>query len=327
MHGVNDLFPTFYAMTHAVVIVIFRGFQLLDAAGPISAFEMANRFAPGYYDLAVLSHRGGLIASSSGISMETCPYSLVETPDTLMVVGGEGAIEALNCQQTMEFITHCASRSQRVSSVCSGAYLLAAAGLLNGRRATTHWQRTQDFSLRFPDVHLDADKIYIRDGNIWTSAGISAGIDLSLALITADLGEKVARQVARQLVVYYQRPGGQSQYSALLEMSTSGGRFISLLEYARKNLSERLSVDDLAKQVFMSPRHFSRNFTTEIGVSPARAVERLRVEAASAALESGKCSIQEISKLCGFSDPERMRRAFLRIMGVPPSTMKRCKTN
>lgn len=312
-------------MRHTVGFVVFRDFQLLDAAGPISAFEMANRFAPGSYDLVVLSNEGGLIASSSGISMETCSYNLVETPDTLMVVGGEGAIEALECLPTMEFIARCASRSQRISSVCSGAYLLAAAGLLSGRKATTHWQRTKDFSLRFPDVLLDADKIYIKDGKIWTSAGISAGIDLSLALITADLGEHVARQVARQLVVYYQRPGGQSQYSALLEMSTSGGRFVSLLEYVRKNLHKRLSVNDLAEHIFMSPRHFSRSFTTEIGITPARAVERLRVEAASAALESGKCSIQEIAKQCGFADPERMRRAFLRILGVPPSAMKRRK--
>ena len=312
-------------MRRLVVCVSFPGFQLLDMAGPIAAFEMANRFVPESYRLAVLSHGGGLIESSSGVVIATHPYDSAEPPDTLMAVGGEGVIKACDCPVTVEFIRHCAGTARRVASVCSGAYLLAVAGLLDGRKATTHWRRTQDFSLRFPKVHLDADRIYINDGKIWTSAGISAGIDLSLALIAQDLGERIARQVAHQLVVYYRRPGGQSQFSALLEMSPSGGRFAGLLEYMRENLKKRLNVNDLAEQACMSPRHFSRCFNAQHGVTPARAVERLRVEAAGAALESGWHSIQEVADLCGFSDAERMRRAFIRIVGVPPSAMKRRK--
>lgn len=310
-------------MAHTLIFVVFPSFQLLDVAGPIAAFEMANRLAAGRYQLSVVSRRGELVESSAGTMLQTSRFADVDEADTLIAIGGEGVIEAAGCQETLAFIRERSQTARRVASVCSGTYLLASAGLLSGKKVTTHWRRSADFRRRFPDVELDEDRIYVNDGNIWTSAGISAGIDLSLALIAEDLGEKIARQVARLLVVYYRRPGGQSQYSALLEMSMGNGRFAELLDYIRSNLDKPLMVDDLAERVCMSPRHFARAFTAEIGTTPARAVERLRVEAASAALESAGCSVQTVARQCGFSDAERMRRAFIRLKGIPPSAMKR----
>jgi transcriptional regulator GlxA family with amidase domain len=221
------------------------------------------------------------------------------------------------------FVEECAQHSRRVASVCTGSYVLAAAGLLEGRSATTHWSRSADFARRYPGVRLDADRIYTRDGKYWTSGGVSAGIDLALALIEADLGETTARRVAQQLVVYHRRPGGQSQFSALLEMQNPQGRFASLLEYMRAHLTQELDVDSLAARMCLSSRHFSREFQRETGLTPAKAVERLRADAARAALESGKRSVQEVARLTGFEDPERMRRAFARIFGGSPSSLRR----
>ena len=202
--------------------------------------------------------------------------------------------------------------SRRVASVCSGAFILAAAGLLDGRRATTHWSRTAEFARRFPKVRVEPDRIHVKDGPIWTSAGITAGIDLALALIAEDLGEEIAKLTAQQLVVYYRRPGGQSQFSALLELGRPEARFGPLLSWARERLHQSLGVERLADQAAMSPRHFSRAFAAETGVTPAKAVERLRVEAARERIEAGVEPIDSIATRVGFGDPERMRRAFLR---------------
>jgi transcriptional regulator GlxA family with amidase domain len=210
-----------------------------------------------------------------------------------------------------------------VTTVCSGTYLLATAGILDGKSATTHWSRTVDFGRKFPKVHLQPDRIFVKDGKLWSSAGITAGIDLALALIAEDLGEHIARQTARQLVVYYRRPGGQSQFSALLELERADGRFAALLDHVRGNLSRPLSVADLARFSCMSPRHFARVFRAEIGVSPAKAVERVRVETARAALESGVRSNQAIARSSGFGNAERMRRSFLRMLGASPSALRR----
>lgn len=322
-YSAKDIVPSFSAMVRKLVFVVFPDFQLLDAAGPIAAFEMANRMQPGTYELTVASQKGGAVESSAGTTLLTTPFAKVFDADSVIVAGGEGVIEAAASAQMLAFIRDLSQSARRVASVCSGAYLLASAGLLNGRKATTHWRRSADFRRRFPDVLLDEDRIYVNDGNLWTSAGISAGIDLSLALVADDLGEQIARHVARQLVVYYRRPGGQTQYSALLEMGMGEGRFAGLLDYIRSNLDKPLSVGDLAHQACMSPRHFARCFTAQIGTTPAKAVERLRVEAASAALASGNGSVQVVARQCGFTDVERMRRAFIRLMGVPPSAIKR----
>jgi len=201
--------------------------------------------------------------------------------------------------------------------------VLAAAGLLDGRRATTHWSRTTDFTRRFPDVRLEPDRIFVRDGPVWTSAGITAGIDLALALIADDLGELIARRTAQQLVVYRRRPGGQSQFSALLELERPGARFGGLLGWARERLGEPLGVERLADRAAMSPRHFARAFAAETGVTPAKAIERLRVEAARERIEAGGEPVDRIAARVGFGDPERMRRAFLRAFGQPPQALRR----
>ena len=310
-------------MPRRIAFLLFPRFQILDAAGPIAAFEIAERYCPGSYDLRTVAAAAGTVVSSSGICLTAASFGRAQAVDTLVVAGGEGTREAAACESTRRFVLACAQQSRRIASVCSGTYVLAAAGLLDGKRATTHWSRTADFSRRFPKVRLDADRIYIRDGKIWSSAGITAGIDLALALIGEDLGEDIARLTAQQLVVYRRRPGGQSQFSPLLQMERVDGRFGPLWDHVRAHLRGRLSVTELARLSCMSPRNFSRVFKEEVGVAPAKAVERLRVDAARAALESGGSTIQQVASACGFGNAERMRRSFVRVLGAPPSILKR----
>jgi len=321
--GVNDIFPTFRAMTRRIAFLVFPQFQILDATGPIAAFEIAERYRPGTYVLRTIATVSGPVASSSGARLQASPLGRAETVDTLIVAGGEGSRAAAVCGKTLRFVLGCARRSRRVASVCSGTYVLAAAGLLDGKRATTHWSVTADFSRRFPKVRLDADRIYVRDGRVWSSAGITAGIDLALALIGEDLGEDIARRTAQQLVVYHRRPGGQSQFSPLLQMERADGRFGKLWDHVRTHLRDRLGIAELARLSCMSPRNFSRAFKEEVGIAPAKAIERLRVDTARAALESGSPTIQQVAAACGFGNPERMRRSFLRVLGAPPSALRR----
>lgn len=305
---------------HTVGVLIFPDFQLLDAAGPIAAFEIAGRYAPGAYVIKVLSKDGGPVASSSGATMHSEPFASAGKLDTLLVSGGSGSRGPAICETTLAFVREAAPR--RTASVCSGAYILAEAGLLDGRRATTHWNRTAHFARRYPAVKLEPDCIFVRDGHVWTSAGITAGIDLALAMIAEDLGERLAKATAQQLVVYHRRPGGQSQFSALLELER-GGRFDTVLAWARENLNEPLTVEQLAERAAMSPRHFARAFTAEKAVTPAKAVERLRVEAARALLDSQPLRVEDVAIEAGFGDPERMRRAFMRAFGQPPQALRR----
>lgn len=308
-------------MTRRVAVVVFPGFQLLDAAGPISAFEIAGRYRPGAYEVSVVAPEAGPVASSSGVKLSAEAFD--DGPlDTLMVVGGDGARrEAL--RTVVGWLREAAPRARRVTSVCSGAWLLASAGLLEGKRATTHWSGTDEFRRRYPGVRLEADRIFIRDGDVWTSAGITAGIDLALALVEDDLGAAVAKRTAQQLVVHRRRAGGQSQFSALLEAGGVNGRFAELMDWARGRLAEPLSVERLADQAAMSPRHFARAFAAETGVTPAKAVERLRLEAARERVEATREPIDRVAEAVGFGDPERMRRAFLRAFGQPPQALRR----
>jgi transcriptional regulator GlxA family with amidase domain len=311
-------------MTRAIGLLIFPEFQLLDAAGPISAFEIAGRFVPGAYSLHVVARDPGPVTSSSGVAMSAQAFGDTPPLDTLIVSGGDGTRTPAICEATLAYARATFATARRTASVCSGTYVLAAAGLLDGRRATTHWQRSQDFQRRYPAVRLEPDKIFVQDGPLWSSAGITAGIDMALAMIGADLGEDVARRTAQQLVVYHRRPGGQSQFSALLEMQ--GGRFDDLLAWARENLAQPLTVDQLARQAAMSPRNFARLFAVETGATPAKAVERLRVEAARALLDSQPLQVEDVALETGFGDQERMRRAFLRAFGQPPQALRRMRT-
>src|SRR5512146_1689925 len=236
--GVNDVLPTFSAMPRRIAFLVFPGFQILDATGPLAAFEIAERYRPGTYTLRTVAAIPGPDARSSGACVQAAPLLRPETVATLIVAGGDGTRAAALCGKTRHFLLACAQRSRRLASVCSGTYVLAAAGLLDGRRATTHWSVTADFSRRFPNVRLDADRIYVRDGRIWSSAGITAGIDLALAMISEDLGEDIARRTAQQLVVYRRRPGGQSQFSPLLQMERTDGRFGQLWDHVRTHLRD-----------------------------------------------------------------------------------------
>jgi transcriptional regulator GlxA family with amidase domain len=309
-------------MARSVGVLIFPDFQLLDAAGPIAAFEIAARFSPGAYAVSLLAATPGEVASSSGACMQAGAL-LPASFDTLLIAGGNGSREAASSTETQAWLKGAARCARRVASVCSGAYLLAETGLLDGCRATTHWERSGDFSRRYPQVRLEPDRIFVRDGKVWTSAGITAGIDLALALIGEDLGEDIARRTAQQLVVYHRRPGGQSQFSALLEMDGQDGRFADLLDWVRSRLDEPLGVERLAEQAAMSPRNFARAFTAEVGLTPAKAVERLRLEAARERVENSAEPIDRIATLVGFGDPERMRRAFIRAFGQPPQALRR----
>jgi transcriptional regulator GlxA family with amidase domain len=217
----------------------------------------------------------------------------------------------------------CDDAWRRTAGVCSGAFFLAEAGLLDGRRATTHWDVAERFRARYPNVRLDADRMFIRDGKVWTSAGISAGIDLALALVEDDLGPGIARRTAQQLVVHQRRHGGQSQYSALVEQGGRTGRFGDLIGWMRARLTEPMTVERLAARAAMSPRNFARAFVAEIGATPAKVVEGLRLEAARVAVETSHLSLDHIAASTGFGDASRMRRAFVRAFGMPPQTLRR----
>jgi transcriptional regulator GlxA family with amidase domain len=310
-------------MTRRLGVLIFEDFQLLDAAGPIAAFEIAARYSDGGYAIDTIAAEGGRIVSSSGAAMTAEACDPAVRYDTLVVAGGDGTRAASHDARVLDYVRAAAANARRTASVCSGAFILAAAGLLEGRRATTHWSRTADFARRFPNVRLDPDRIFVKDGPVWTSAGITAGIDLALAMIAEDLGEEIARRTAQQLVVYRRRPGGQSQFSALLELERPDARFGALLGWARERLAEPLTVERLADRAAMSPRHFARAFVAETGVTPAKAVERLRVEAARERVEAESEPIDRIAGMVGFGDPERMRRAFVRAFGQPPQALRR----
>ena len=304
-------------------VLIFPDFQLLDAAGPISTFEIAMRVAGAVPAIKTLAVTPGPVRSTSGVEMLARGLKPSSAITTLIVAGGEGVRTAASCAKTLAFVRAIAKRGVRIASVCSGAYILAEAGLLDGRRATTHWQRTRQFVAAYPKVKLEADRIYARDGNIWTSAGITAGIDLSLAMVAEDYGDEIAQRTAKQLVLYHRRSGGQSQFSSLLELKAPTGRFGPLLAWAREHLDAPLTVEDMAEQAGMSSRHFTRAFIAETGTTPSKAVERLRIEVARQRVQSSSEAIERVAEVTGFRDPERMRRAFIRAFGQPPQSLRR----
>jgi len=298
--------------------VVSPGFQVLSFAAS-SAFEYANReMVEPIYDVRLLSETGGSVQTSTGISVATEPFDDTNC-DTLIVCRGvEPPTPGL-----IEFVRQAPRRCRRVAAICTGAFSLAEAGLLDGRRATTHWRCARDLQARFPKVKVEEDRIFIIDGPVWTSAGMTAGIDLALAMIEQDLGVEVARAVAKQLVVYHRRAGGQSQFSALLELEPKSGRIQSALAYAKRYLTKPLTVGQLAEAAHLSPRQFSRAFRAETGQSPAKAVENLRIEAARLMMEQSRHPIEVIAQQTGFADRDRMRRAFLRAFGQPPQVIRR----
>ena len=309
-----------------VVIVTFDSAQILDVTGPLEVFSSATRFVlAAQYDTQLVSVAGGPVLSTSGLEFTTTSLADVAGPvDTLMVAGGRDMDAACGDQELLAHLRRLASDARRVTSVCSGAFLLAAAGLLDGRRAATHWAECNLLASGYPAVDVDRDSIYVRDGNTWTSAGVTAGIDLALALVAEDYGRKAAAAVARQLVVYLRRSGGQAQFSALLAAQDADSEPVQdLLTWLPDHLTEDLTVPKLARQANLSERHFSRVFKAEVGATPADHIEAVRLEAACRLLESTHASIEHVASTCGFGTAETMNRSFRRRLGTTPGQHRR----
>jgi transcriptional regulator GlxA family with amidase domain len=311
------------ATMRRVGLIVPNDFQLLNLA-PLAAFELVNLPpAQSRYEIHLLSEHGGPVRSSSGLVIETTAFG-DPTFDTL-IVGAITRFDELppSTASLIAFVQEVAKVSKRTASFCNGAFVLGEAGLLDGRRATTHWAQAASFRARFPEVRMEEDRIFISDGPIWTSAGMTAGIDLVLAMIEQDVGTEAAKAVARLLVINQRRLGGQKQYSVLLDLTPKSDRIDSVLSYIRQNLRSALSIEELAAIARLSPRQFSRAFLAETGQSPAKAVEQLRLEAARFMIEEGHHSVNVVAQETGFADRERMRRAFLRTFGLPPQAMRR----
>jgi transcriptional regulator GlxA family with amidase domain len=316
------------AAPRRVVVLVFPGFQILDAVGPIEVLHAATRLAaaarnprPGYR-IEVVAPQRGSVASSNGLAV-VAEYGLGDVRgdvDTLVIAGGFGTRTYVQDAAVISWVRRVAARSRRVTSVCTGALLLAEAGLLDGKRATTHWAFAAELASRYPKVHVDADSIYLKDDRVFTSAGVTSGMDLALALVEEDLGREITLAAARWLVLFLKRPGGQAQFSAQLSAQTAAREPIRDVQWwILEHLAEDLSVEALAARTGMSPRNFARVFTREVGATPARYVERVRVEAARRRLEESGASIDEVADVCGFGTAETMRRAFLRNVRVPPA--------
>jgi transcriptional regulator GlxA family with amidase domain len=305
-----------------VVIVAFEhGAQILDVTGPLEVFSTSNNVVPGArYRCDVASLPGGVVRSSCGLRIETIPTASVEgSIDTLVISGGRIELVDIENVELLREIRRLAGIARRVTSVCTGAYLLAAAGLLDGRHATTHWGHCATLGQAFPQITVEPDSIYVRDGNVWTSAGVTAGIDLALALVADDLGQPAAALVARNLVVYLRRSGGQAQFSApLAAQAAEREPFRELLAWLIDHLAEDLSVAALARRMHLSERQFARVFKAEVGVSPGDHVEALRLEAACRLLETTTETVDQIARACGYGNTETLHRAFRRRMNTTP---------
>lgn len=318
---------------HRIGLVLSPGASSMGLA-PLAAFEMANSLlGKPHYEIRILSAEGGPVPTVSGFAVGTQPFGRYR-PDTLLIAGSltpasltadrMGDATAKDARAaTIRYVQRAAKVSRRVAAICIGAFTAAEAGLLDGRRATTHWAQAQALQARYPAVKVEPDRIFIEDDGIWSSAGMSAGIDLALALVERDLGAELARRVARSLVLYHRRAGGQSQFSGLLDLDAKSDRIQKALTFARSHLAQKLDVAELAAAANLSPRQFSRAFQAETGQSPAKAIENLRVEAARLMMEEGRHPIEVVARETGFADRNRMRRAFLRAFGQPPAAIKR----
>ncbi|MEM8491034.1 MAG: DJ-1/PfpI family protein [Pseudomonadota bacterium] len=309
-----------------IVFFIYPGIKLLDLSGPLQVFSDANDFqvvVRNPYSMKVISLAGGKTETDTLLKVDSLPRSATRQSaiDTLVVVGGRGVTRAVADTRVVEAVAQMSKRSRRVAAVCSGAFLLAEAGLLDGRQVVTHWDSCALLAREYPNLTVREDKIFVRDGEVWTSAGVTAGIDLALAMVQADWDRATALSIARRLVTYMVRPGGQSQFSDLLELQTlaADSRFVSLVEWISTNLDEDLCVTALAERAHMSRRSFSRQFGDQLGLSPAKFVENLRVSAARKLLEESDQSVFSVAQACGFCNEERMRRSFMRALNSSPS--------
>lgn len=307
-------------MAAKVALVLFPKFNILDLS-ILTVFGIANHFAPDSYAVELVSMTGGLIRSQSGVGIETAVFEDARY-DTVIVGSSPGSIPTPG-PVLVERLKSAASSSRRIASICTGAFILAEAGVFDGRAVTTHWSFADTLMQRFPGTEVVPDKIFVRDGHVWSSAGMTACIDLALGLVEADLGHDITKLICKSMVLYHRRSGGQSQFSLLAEIDPKQERIRRTLSFIKDNLREPLSIQQLADQVNWSARHFSRAFQAETGLSPAKAIEKLRVEAAQALIEDGHTSVSRIAAQTGFGDDERMRRAFLRVLGEVPQKFVR----
>jgi transcriptional regulator GlxA family with amidase domain len=314
------------ASARCVAIVAFPGVTLLDISGPAQVFaELQEIELPtASYSLSYLSASGGLVQTDVGMMIDTAPISSVrpQEVDTLVIPGGPGIWELRQDADLMDWISEVLPKARRIASVCLGAFVLAWTGVLDGKRAATHWRYCPRLADSFPSIRVEPNAVFVKDGRVWSSAGVSAGIDLALAMIEEDFGHTTALDIARRLVVFLKRPGGQSQFSTVLAAQASDveGRFSALHAWIVENIAGDLKVETLAQKVGMSPRTFARAYASRTGMTPASGVEALRVETARLLLESSEIGgVVEIAQRAGFGDDERMRRAFMRHLGVSPS--------
>jgi transcriptional regulator GlxA family with amidase domain len=312
------------ALPRIIEVLAFPSVQLLDVTGPVQVFASANDFAAEAgatppYELRIVAPGDQTVTASAGVTLATRPLSAFGSPlDTLVIAGGDGVGAAASDPALVDWVRQRARTARRVASVCTGAFLLAATGALDGKRAATHWSLCAEFARRFPAVHVEPDPIFVREGAVWTSAGITAGIDLALALVEEDLGHAAALAVVRYLVVFLKRPGGQAQFSAVLSLQMAEDRFGALHAWINQHLSEQISLPALARQAGMSERSFSRRYVEATGMTPGRAVEQLRVEAARRLLLESRLPVKRIAQRCGFGSEETMRRSFNRLLAVAP---------
>lgn len=308
---------------HRVGYLLSDGFQVM-ALGTQAVFEFANLAAgEPFYGMENYSTQGGEVRSSLGMSVGTRPLTARSSADTWMVAGVLDPLSLPASEQVLRFLRRAGPRARRIAGLCTGGFVLAEAGLLDGRRATTHWMYADAMQQRHPKIRVEIDRIYIGDGSIWTSAGMTAGLDMALGLVEKDLGAEIARSVAHRLVMPQHRSGGQSQHSEMLKLAPKSDRVQQALAYARQNLGRPLSVEDLAGAAHLSPRQFSRVFTAETGQSPAKAVEGLRLEAARLMVEQARSPLDVIARDTGFRDRRHMREVFMRGFGIPPQLLRR----
>jgi transcriptional regulator GlxA family with amidase domain len=308
---------------HRIGYFLTDGFQVM-ALGTQSVFEFANVVAKEeIYQITNYSIRGGEVSSSVGATVKTQRASSEALADTWMVSGIANPSARKTSDDELKFVKAAAGGARRTAGLCTGAFVLAQAGLLEGRRVTTHWAYAELLKTQFPNTRVESDHIFINDGSIWTSAGLSAAMDLALGIVEKDLGQAIANKVARVLVMYHRRSGGQSQHSQMLEIAPRSDRIQATLDYARSNLSNALTVENLAKVAHLSERQFSRIFYSETGLSPAKAIEQLRIETARNMVERGHHSLEVIARETGFRDRRHLREVFVRKLGVAPQSLRR----
>ncbi len=315
-----------------VVQVIFKGSQILDITGPIEVFAQANEIlsknGESFYELSLISHKKGPVSTSSGLKLladkDFKSFNSTNTLDTLLVAGGNGVYQARFQKDLIDFVRDQGKNARRIASICSGTFILAEAGLLDEKQATTHWSVTEKLVLEYPAIDVKPDNIFIRDGNVYSSAGVTAGIDLALSLVEEDHGREIALEIARQLVVFMKRQGGQSQFStSLIGQHAAKGSLKDILTWMRQNPDQDMSIDALALHCAMSERNFARVFKKEVGMTPGRYVEKMRVEYATELIETLSEDFHEIACRSGFSSEEMMRRSFKRQLNVLPHSYRK----